>query len=172
MLPSRPSFRRLPGVLAVALAAQACAGDDAQDAPAAPGACHARGVTPAIIETVTEQVIEAPGADAPRGAPAEPARYRTVTSTRIVRPRGVNWFETPCPLREGDPDFIAQIQRALAARGLYDGPVSGDYDARTRAAVRAYQAPSGLESGTLSSASARELGLVALGREAAIREEP
>jgi peptidoglycan hydrolase-like protein with peptidoglycan-binding domain len=39
-------------------------------------------------------------------------------------------------------------------------------DARTRAAVRAYQKPEGLDSGILSLAAARRLGLVAVERPA------
>ncbi len=74
-------------------------------------------------------------------------------------------FETPCALKAGEADFVSQVQRALAARGLYDGAISGQYDRPTRAAVRAYQAEDGPDSGMLSIASAKRLGLVALGRD-------
>ncbi|MCK0167772.1 peptidoglycan-binding protein [Jannaschia sp. S6380] len=150
----------------------ACSGLPAETAATAtgpagapPGTCHARGITPAILETVTEQRQEAPASRAPDGTVLEPARFRTVTSTRILRPRSEDWFETPCALRANDAGFIAQVQRALAARDLYDGEITGVYDGRTRIAVRRYQTPRGLESGTLSLASAKALGLVALGRD-------
>lgn len=71
------------------------------------------------------------------------------------------WFEIPCELR-ADTEFVATLQRALAARSLYGGPINGLYDDRTRAAVRAYQHPQGLESGVLSLPAARTLGLVAV----------
>lgn len=132
---------------------------------AAPGTCHARGITPARLETVTEQRQEAPARLNPDGSVRTPARFRTVTSTRILRPRTEDWFETPCALRAGDAAFIAQVQRALAARDLFAGEVNGLYDGPTRVAVRRFQTPRGLESGTLSMASAKALGLVALGRD-------
>lgn len=132
---------------------------------ALPGTCHARGVTPAILETVTEQQQEAPEVRGADGTVVEPAGFRTVTSTRIVQERGEHWFEIPCAVRDGDPAFIAQIQRALAAREFYAGDINGLYDAPTRKAVRTFQEARGLESGTLSKNSAQALGLVELGRD-------
>ncbi|WP_330696677.1 peptidoglycan-binding domain-containing protein [Fontisubflavum oceani] len=70
------------------------------------------------------------------------------------------WFETPCQAEIRDPDFIASLQRALAARDLYRGPANGVMDARTRRAIRAFQEPQGLNSPILSMAAARQLGLV------------
>lgn len=132
---------------------------------AAPGSCHARGITPAILETVTQQVQEAPELRGPDGRVTQPASFRTLTSTRIVRERGEHWFETPCAIRRGEPDFVQQVQRALQVRGLYEGEVHGLYDVPTRAAVQAYQNTRGLESGTLSMESAQALGLIELGRD-------
>ncbi len=126
---------------------------------AAPGTCWSKLVTPALIQTVTDQVLteasEKPGDDT---APA-PATYRTGTHQIIEREREDIWFETPCPA-DLPPDFTASLQRALKARGLYSGAVTGQMDARTRAAVRRYQMPLGLDSGILSIAAARKLGLV------------
>ncbi|MFO6464421.1 peptidoglycan-binding domain-containing protein [Jannaschia sp. KMU-145] len=134
---------------------------------ARPGACYARGIVPAVIETVTEQVQEDGAVRGPDGTILSPGRFRTVTSTRIVRPRGEDWFETPCALRAGEPGFVASVQRALAARDLYAGPITGFYDGDTRLAVRAFQTERGLESGTLSTENAKALGLVELGRDGA-----
>lgn len=72
-------------------------------------------------------------------------------------------FETPCP-DVLTADLIASLQRALAARGLYGGEISGEMDAGTEAAVRLYQAPFGVDSGTLSVAAARRLGLLKMPR--------
>lgn len=130
-----------------------------------PGACYARGITPAVLETVTSQVQEAPEERAADGTLVSPAQFRTITSTRIVEPRGENWFETPCALKNRDPDFIMQVQRALQVRGFYDGEINGFYDVPTRSAVQAFQDRRGLESGTLSIESAKALGLVELGRD-------
>jgi hypothetical protein len=104
-----------------------------------------------VIETVTEQVIIEEDA-------ANPV-YQTETKQQIVTPRQDTWFETPCD-EAMTPDFNASVQRALKARGHYRGPITGRMDGRTRAAIRAYQKPQGLDSGMLSLAAARQMGLM------------
>ncbi|MEM6579200.1 MAG: peptidoglycan-binding domain-containing protein [Pseudomonadota bacterium] len=69
------------------------------------------------------------------------------------------WFEAPCA-EMLTPDFVANLQRALAARGFYSGSITGDLDAPTRAAISAYQSKGGLASDTLSLNGARQLGLL------------
>jgi len=77
-------------------------------------------------------------------------------------PRGIPalWFEIPCEA-ESDPDFIASLQRALAARGLLSAATagSGTYDEETRQAIATYQLRLRLRSGILSLIAARQLGL-------------
>lgn len=73
-------------------------------------------------------------------------------------------FAVPCP-DVLDVQFWSSLQRALAVRGHFDGPVNGIADAATRAAVRSYQAPLGLDSPVLSLDAARQLGLLAWPRE-------
>jgi len=129
--------------------------------PGAPtGTCWGKIVSPALIETVTEQVLVAPARLAADGSVATPAIFRTETRQRIVTEREVTWFETPCP-DAVTPELVASLQRALAARSLYDGPVSGRIDTATSAAVQRYQAGTGLDSPILSLAAARGLGLIA-----------
>ena len=77
------------------------------------------------------------------------------------------WFETPCE-EDLTPDFVASLQRALAARGGYDAPITGTMDTATRDAIRAYQTAQGLDSATLSLAAAQQLGLIAMDRGTAI----
>ena len=134
-----------------------------QEAPpgAAPGTCWGKDTRPAIVETVTEQVLMQPAEVRNDGTVVQPAIYKTETRQAIVRERKVTWFQTPCA-RDQTPEFVSSLQRALKARSLYRGPVSGQMDARTRAAVRAFQQPQGLNSGILSLAAARQLGLVAV----------
>ncbi len=134
-----------------------------QEAPpgAPPGTCWGKHVSPAVIETVTEQVMLQPAEIHADGTVTRPAIYKTETVQRIVRERRETWFETPCDSAL-TPEFLASLQRALAVRGLYHGPVTGRMDARTRAAVRRYQKPQGLDSGILSLAAARKLGLAAV----------
>ncbi len=127
---------------------------------APPGTCWGKIVSPALIETVTEQVLVEPARLAADGTVATPAIFRTETRQRIVTEREVTWFETPCPA-DLTPDIIASLQRALTVRGLYAGAVTGQIDRATSEAVRRYQAATGLDSPVLSLATARALGLVA-----------
>ncbi|MBW6418203.1 peptidoglycan-binding protein [Celeribacter sp. PS-C1] len=129
-----------------------------------PDACYARHVTPAIIETVTEQVLVQPPQIDVSGAVTYPAVYRTETRQEIVRERKELWFETLCR-EEWTPDFIASVQRALAARDLYHGQAHGRMDQGTRRAIRAYQLEQGVDSDVLSLAAARQLGLKEVPRE-------
>lgn len=136
----------------------------AQRPPNAPdGSCWARDTTPAIIETVTEQILLHPAEVGIDGTVRKQAIYKTETRQAIVRERTEIWFETPCAA-DLTPNFIASVQRALQARGLYRGHVTSQMDSRTRAAIRALQASQGLDSGILSLAAARQLGLIAFER--------
>lgn len=139
-----------------------------QEAPpgAAPGSCWGKTATPAVLETVTEQIMLQPAQVLADGTVVAPPVYKTETRQAIVKERRETWFETPCDA-ELTPEFVQSLQRALAARGLYRGAVSGEMDSHTRAAVRRYQKPEGLDSGILSLAAARKLGLVAIERPGA-----
>ncbi|WP_417248023.1 peptidoglycan-binding domain-containing protein [Celeribacter sp.] len=123
-----------------------------------PEACYARTTTPAIIETVTEQVLVQPPQIAADGSVTYPAVYRTETRQEIVRERKELWFETLCE-EEMTPEFIASLQRALEVRQYFTGAITGRMDIRTRRAIRAYQGEQGVESDILSLAAARKLGL-------------
>ena len=128
---------------------------------AEPGSCWGKDTTPARIETVTEQVLLHPAEVLTDGTVTRPAVYKTETRQQIVQERREIWFETPCA-HQLTPSFIASLQRALQARGVYRGAITAQMDRRTRRAVRAYQSPQGLDSGTLSLAAARKLGLIAV----------
>lgn len=124
------------------------------DKPTGPdGACWASDETPAVIETVTEQIAEA-------ATDKTDAGYRTETRQEIVQPREKIWFRTPCN-DALTPDVVATLQRALAARGIYRGDINGVLDPATQAAIRVFQAPRGLNSDHLSLTAARELGVIA-----------
>jgi hypothetical protein len=117
-------------------------------APATAG-CWATDRVPALTETVFD--TDAAGTRHPRD--------------EVLRPAEDRLFAVPCPDQIG-PDFIASLQRALAARGLYAGAITGTRDADTAAAIRLYQAPQGLDSGVLSLQAAQQLGLVPVARDA------
>lgn len=133
--------------------------------PAVPaGACWAKETTPAVIETVSEQEMIRPAQLAEDGTQISPAVFRSVTRQKIVQDRESVFFRTPCGADE-NVTFIASLQRALKARGLYSAPVTGELDEATHLAIRRYQEPRGLDSKILSLAAARDLGLVAVDRD-------
>lgn len=131
---------------------------DAGPPPSADGECWASSVMPAVIETVTEQVVVSEEVRDETGAVTRPASYRTHTQQRMVQDREEIWFRAPCP-EEQTVQFVATLQRALKARGLYLLPVTGEMDAETSEAVRRFQAERGLDSPILSLGAARALGL-------------
>ncbi|APE42996.1 peptidoglycan-binding protein [Sulfitobacter alexandrii] len=133
-------------------------------AGAAPGSCWGRTVSPAVFETVTEQVQVEPAKVNPDGSVAKLPVYRSETHQEMVVPRRDNWFETPCP-EVLTAEFVSSLQRALSARGLFDGAITGKMDDATRAAVQRYQQESGPDSGVLSLEAARSLGLIAVERD-------
>lgn len=129
-----------------------------------PDSCWVRDVAPAEIETITRQIEVAPARHAEDGTQISPARFRTETAQAITRERQELVFETPCP-DALTQELIATLQRALEARGLYRGAITGVMDVDTRLAVRRYQNAGGLPSGLLSIRSARALGLLATPRD-------
>lgn len=126
---------------------------------AAPGTCWGRDITPAQVETVTEHFIVQPAEIDSDGTVRRPAVFRTETRQRITREREEIWFRAPCP-EVMDTDFVMTMQRALAARGHHHGALNGRLDGPTRAAIRSFQQPQGLDSSVLSLAAARQLGLL------------
>ena len=137
----------------------------AQDAPAdaAPGTCWGKTISPAIIETVTREILLRPAKISSDGRVQHPAEYRKEDVQEIVQPRRETWFETVCPTLLTE-EFVASLQRALSVRGGYRGDITGLMDDRTRRAIRKFQLGGGFESGNLTVASARTLGLVAVPR--------
>jgi hypothetical protein len=124
-----------------------------------PGACWDSYTLPTVIETVTDQVLVSAAERGPDGQIIRPAVFRTESSQQIVQERGQVWFRAPC-IAEQTVDFVATLQRALKARGLYVAPVNGIFDPTTAEAVRRYQASRGFDSPRLTLAAARELGLI------------
>jgi hypothetical protein len=135
--------------------------DTPPDGPA--DACWANDETPAVIETVTEQVLLKPEMRDKTGRVTEAAIFTTKIDQRMVQEREVVWFQTPCPALI-DAAFLATLQRALKARGFYLRDLTGDLDAATRNAIRRFQSERGLDSETLSLAAARDLGLIEVPR--------
>ncbi len=124
------------------------------------GVCYASDTTPAVIESVTEQVVVTPAVQDANGAVIAPATFRSITQQKMIRDRKTVYFRTPCP-EAWTVDFIATLQRALKARGYYMLPLTGEMDAATKDALRRFQEPLGLDSPVLSLAGARNLGIAA-----------
>lgn len=133
---------------------------------ASPDTCWGKKTSPAIIETVEREVLLQPAQVTAEGLIQQPAVYRRESVQEIVQERVDTWFEVPCAA-ELTPEFISSLQRALAARSFYNGPVTGEMSMRTRAAVRRFQAPDGFDSDILTITTARKLGLVAVERQPA-----
>lgn len=128
---------------------------------AAPGTCWGKTVTPAVVETVTRKVQLQPAQVSSDGRVQAPPIYKTETRQEVVTPRRESWYEIICDA-DITPEFVASVQRALEARGFYRGPITGEIDMRTRAAIGRYQQSEGLDSKVLSIAAARKLGLIAV----------
>ncbi len=130
----------------------------------AEGRCIGRAITPAVIETVTAQERDSLAVLAPDGTVLHPARYRSVIRQSITRDRQEVLFETICP-PAFTLEFVSTLQRALAARGYYLGPITGILDTATGRAVQDYQRGIGPDSPLLSIGAARALGIVSLSAE-------
>lgn len=131
----------------------------------AEGHCFAREITPAVYDQVPGQVQVVPAQLDADGTVLHPPIYRNAPVPRLVKPRGETRFRAPCP-DQMTPAFIATLQRALYARGYLRSTITGRLDAPTEAALRQYQRERGLDSAQLSLDSARELGIVAVDRDA------
>ncbi|MDV7272196.1 peptidoglycan-binding domain-containing protein [Thioclava sp. A2] len=132
------------------------------DAPpaGAPGCYHSVEIRPAKFGTVKRAVeVREAVIDPASGKVLEPALYEERDFSAVVDAGETLSFETMC-VKELTPEFVATVQRALKARGLYRGTDSGVMDGATRSAVRAYQKPRGLDADVLSRRAAMEMGLV------------
>lgn len=150
------------GALALAACMPQTQGTVSQDAS---GGCFATEPVPAIYEQIPGEIMVVQAEIAEDGTVLRPPIYRRTLVPRVVRPRGEMRFATPCP-EQMTPDLVASLQRALAARGLYAGAATGRIDAATRAAIRRFQEPRGIDTPILTLETARTLGLIAVPRDA------
>jgi hypothetical protein len=131
---------------------------------AIPGTCWGNRVTPAIIETVERDFLVQPAQVSTDGRIQQPAIYRKERRQEIVQERQEVWTEIVCPIAMNQ-DFTASLQRALAVRGYFRGEATGLIDKRTTQAIRKFQSEDGFDEPTLTVASARKLGLIAVPRD-------
>jgi len=128
-------------------------------------ACLASLEAPVVMETVTELVLIQDVVFNEDGTVLHPAVYGNETREQIAEGPPPIEFETPCP-ELMTPELISSVQRALQARSYYDGPITGELDAPTTAAINAYQFDENdIDTGILTLRSARALGLIAVPRD-------
>jgi hypothetical protein len=148
-------------VLIVVLVGASGCTEETQNIPhvVPPSLCKKTFVTPAMIETRTEQVLLSPAKKDSDGNIVKKARYKTQTRQEIVSARKTVEFNAVCP-EVLTQDFVTSLQRALAARTVYKGSLTGRYDSATRRAVQKYQTRKGIASGDLALSTAQDLGLI------------
>lgn len=164
MAPYRAAFTASLVSLFAALPTLGNAQDADRPANARKGACYTKYQAPALIETVTEQILVRPekrGIDIETGQSViiEPAIYRTETVQKIVRARQEDWIETVCA-KDQTVEFVENLQRALAARKHYYGAITGVLDDRTKRAIRKVQKTYDVNSSDLTRDLAESYGLV------------
>jgi len=128
-------------------------------------ACWASDRIPALERTVYDERILREAERDQTGRILREAVVERTPRRLVERAAEERLFAVPCP-DQMTPDLIAALQRALRVRGLFDGSANGVLDAATRAAVRDFQRPQGLDSDILSLDAAWQLGLIAMPRAA------
>lgn len=126
-----------------------------------PGVCWGHEPGPEVTEIVSDIILATPAQIGPNGATVSPAIYREITRPQTFNEGNGRWFTRTCDA-DLTPGFVMTLQRALTARGIYRGELTGLMDTKTLRAIRAYQKPQGLNSAILSQSAARQLGLIAV----------
>ena len=123
--------------------------------------CYFEKITPAEISTQVKTLLVRPEKRNTAGQLVLPAQYETTRTQTNTKPRSVTKIDAVCP-EDLTPEFIASLQRAFQARGLFFSTISGSMDTPTRRAILNLQIVRGVESATVMKATAQELGLVVI----------
>lgn len=147
--------------------------------PTSPGTVR-RVVMPAQTQTIQRQVLVTPGsvrevvvpeetrnvtvqdlvAPATERRVAIPAQTGTVNRQELVTAERYEWVEVVCDTTPAGRASVADVQRALAQRGLYRGAIDGVVGPQTREAVRRFQASQRLPGdGQITQQTVQALGL-------------
>lgn len=129
-----------------------------------PESCYTNYVSPAVIETVTRQILVKPAKTNtnPQNGQiiiVQPAIYRTKTVQRIVQDRQEGRAEAICN-HDMTPELIETLQRAMTTRGHYSGNITGVMDQTTQAALKKAQTEIGIPSNELTKVLAERYGLI------------
>jgi peptidoglycan hydrolase-like protein with peptidoglycan-binding domain len=120
-----------------------------------------RKITPSEISTLLETRLFQPKKRNTAGQLVSPAQYETTRTQTITKTRSVTKIDAVCP-EDMTPEFIASLQRAFQARGLFSSTITGSIDTSTRRAILNFQTVRGVASATVMNATAQELGLVVI----------
>ena len=121
--------------------------------------CYFEKITPAEISTQVKTRLVQPEKHNTAGQLVLPEQYETIRTQTITKPRSVTKIDAVCP-EDLTPKFIASLQRAFQAHGVFFSTITGAMDTPTRRAILNFQTARGVESATVMKATAQELGLV------------
>ena len=95
------------------------------------------------------------------GQLVSPAQYETTRTLTITKARSITKIDAVYP-EDLTPEFIASLQRAFKARGLFSSTITGLMVTSTRRAILNFQTVRGVKSATVMKATAQELGLAVI----------
>ena len=121
--------------------------------------CYCEKITPAEISTQVKTRLVQPEKRNTAGQLVSPAQYETTRTQTITKARSTTKIDAVCS-EDLTPEFIASLQRAFKARGLFSSTITGSMDTSTRRAILNFQSVRGVKSATVMKATAQELGLV------------
>lgn len=115
---------------------------------AAPGVCYARVKAPATMSPPGPAHARWKLTPPPPGAPGPLWCLVTEPGSPpvVIAPERSGWIRVLCDA-DATPTRITGLQRRLRAHGMYEGDVSGRYDAATAAAVARFQGARRLDHG-------------------------
>ena len=121
--------------------------------------CYFEKITPAEISTQVKTRLVQPEKRNTAGQLVSPAQYETTRTQTITKARSITKIDAVCP-EALTPEFIASLQRAFKALGLFSSTITGSMDNSTRRAILNFQTVRGVKSAIVMKATAQELGLV------------
>ena len=133
---------------------------------------------PEVKKTITKQVVATPATSKTIKIPATyktvkvtklvtpertkktviPATYKTISKQVKVSEQSVKWMPVLCK-SSMTIETISRIQKALTSAG-FKTPVTGSFDAATKASIKAYQTKNGLTVSGLSIDTLKRLGVL------------
>ena len=123
--------------------------------------CYFEKITPAEISTQVKTRLVQPEKCNNAGQLVSHAQYETTQTQTITKARSITKIDAVCP-KDLTSEFIASLQRAFKARGLFSSTITGSMDTSTRRAILNFQNVRGVKSATVMKATAQELGLAVI----------